>query len=90
MVVPTASVPGMNTTGDRPPRDLSDPAFSVHTCDYRELNKVIQNHAYPLPEVTETIRALREQACESHRQDLENGVENPDLPAHVDKRGHDP
>jgi hypothetical protein len=57
------------------------------TCDYRELNKVIQNHAYPLPEVTETIRALREQACESHRQDLENGVENPDIPAHVDKRG---
>ena len=51
------------------------------TCDYRELNKVIQNHAYPLPEVTETIRALREQACESHRQDLENGVGNPDIPS---------
>ena len=60
------------------------------TCDYRELNKVIHNHAYPLPEVTETIRALREQACESHRQDLENGVENPDIPAGVDKNGHDP
>ena len=60
------------------------------TCDYRELNKVIQNHAYPLPEVTETIRALREQACESHRQDLENGVDNPDIPSHIDKNGHDP
>ena len=23
-------------------------------------------------------------------RDLENGVENPDMPAHVDKRGHDP
>ena len=48
-------------------------------CDYREPNKVIDNHAYPLPDVTETIRAVREQACEPHRQDLENGVENPEL-----------
>ena len=60
------------------------------TCDYRELNKVIRNHAYPLPDVTETIRAVREQACESHRQDLENGVDNPDIPEGVDPKGHDP
>ena len=53
------------------------------------MNKVIKNHAYPLPEVTETIRAVREQACESHRQDLENGVENPDIPDGVDPKGRD-
>ena len=51
---------------------------------------MIQNHGYPLPEVNETIRAVREQACESHRQDLENGVKNPDLPAGIDPKGHDP
>ena len=33
---------------------------------------------------------MREQACESHRQDLENGVENPDIPEGVDPKGHDP
>ena len=60
------------------------------TCDYRELNKVIQNHSYPLPEVNETIRAVREQACESHRQDLERGITNPDRPAGIDPKGHDP
>ena len=51
----------------------------AHHLHNRELNKVIRNHAYPVPEVTETIRAAREQACESHRQDLENDVENPDI-----------
>ena len=60
------------------------------TSDFRALNNVIQNHGYPLPEVNETIRAVREQACESHRQDLEHGVENPDIPAGIDPKGHDP
>ena len=51
---------------------------------------MIQNHGYPLPEVNETIRAVREQACESHRQDLLNGGSNPAIPAGVDPKGHDP
>ena len=42
--------------------------------------------------VLETGRYFQNVSCRrhAHRQDLENGVENPDLPAHVDKRGHDP
>ena len=35
-------------------------------------------------------RPTEYQACESHRQDLENGVDNPDIPSHIDKNGHDP
>ena len=45
----------------RKPTEPGKPQKWRITCDYRELNKVIRNHAYPLPDVTETIRVVREQ-----------------------------
>jgi hypothetical protein len=74
----------------RKPTEPGAPRKWRITSDFRELNSCIQNAAYPLPEVTETIRGIREQACESHRQDLANNVKNPDIPKGVDPEGHDP
>ena len=42
----------------RKPTEPGKPQKWRITCDYRELNKVIRNHDDPLPDVTETIRAV--------------------------------